>query len=185
MIKLLESARGVQDFCREQGWRFCIIGGIAVIRWGETRVTRDIDVNVLTGFGGEDRIIDALLSKYPARFADAKEFARLKRVLLLNTPDGTGIDVSLGALPFEELVIDRASSFAFAPGVELRTCSAEDLIVMKLFASRAIDIHDAEGVSIRNRGRLDWSYIEGQLRPLADLKDEPEILRAMERLREI
>jgi hypothetical protein len=156
MIELIESARQLQDFCDRQGWRSCIIGGIAVIRWGETRVTRDIDVNVLTGFGGEDRVIDGLLSNYAARLPNARAFAIRNRVLLLNTPTGTGIDVSLGALPFEEMVIEHASSFAFAPSSELRTCSAEDLVVMKLFASRPLDIRDAEGVAIRNRGQLDW-----------------------------
>jgi hypothetical protein len=185
MIELVESARQLQDFCDRQGWRSCVIGGIAVIRWGETRVTRDIDLNVLTGFGGEDRVIDGLLANYAARLPDARAFAIRNRVLLLNTPTGTGIDVSLGALPFEEMVIEHASSFAFAPGPELRTCSAEDLIVMKLFASRPLDIRDAEGVAIRNRGQLDWQYIEEQLQPLADLKQEPAILRTLARLREL
>ncbi len=185
MIELVDSARQLQDFCDRQGWRSCVIGGIAVIRWGETRVTRDIDLNVLTGFGGEDCVIDGLLANYAARLPDARAFAIRNRVLLLNTPTGTGIDVSLGALPFEEKVIERASYFAFAPGLELRTCSAEDLMVMKLFASRPLDIRDAEGVAIRNRGRLDWHYIKEQLRPLAEVKQEPAILQTMMRLREI
>jgi hypothetical protein len=182
MIELFEPAKKLQDFCDQQGWRSCVIGGIAVIRWGRPRVTRDIDVNILAGFGGEAEVIDTLLA---ARLPDAREFARAKRVLLLYASDGTGIDVSLGALPFEEKVIERASSFAFAQDLELRTCSAEDLIVMKLFASRPGDIRDVEGVAIRNRGRLDWDYIEEQLQPLAELKQEPEILRALARLREL
>lgn len=156
-----------------------------MLRWGETRVTRDIDLNILTGFGGEDQVIDILLANYQARLPDAKKFALSKRVLLLSTPTGTGIDISFGALPFEEMVIKRASSFEFGPRLELRTCSAEDLLVMKLFASRAIDVRDAEGVAIRNRDRLDWSYIEEQLRPLADLKEDPEIFRTLARLREL
>ena len=183
MIELLEAARDVQDFCDQKGWRFCIIGGVAVLRWGETRVTLDVDLNVLTGFGGEDEVIDALLTKFAPRLPGAREFAQRNRVLLLNTANAIGIDVSLAALPFEELVIQRASTFRYDSGVELRTCSAEDLIVMKLFASRPGDIRDVEGVAVRNRGRLDWGYIEEQLQPLADLKDEPEILLAMERLR--
>src|ERR1700733_14304709 len=100
MIELIESARQLQDFCDRQGWRSCVIRGIAVIRWGETRVTRDIDINVLAGFGGEDRVIDGLLANYAARLPDARTFAIRNRVLLLNTP--TGVDVSLGALRFEE-----------------------------------------------------------------------------------
>jgi hypothetical protein len=185
MIDLFESARQFQDFCDRQGWRSCIIGGIAVLRWGETRVTRDIDINILTSFGGEDRVIDTLLANYAARLPDSREFARRNRILLLSTQSGTGIDVSLGALPFEKLLISRATDFAFAPGVALRTCSAEDLIVMKLFALRPLDIRDAEGVAIRNRKQLDWRYIEEQLRPLAEVKQEPEILKVMVRLEQI
>jgi hypothetical protein len=71
-------------------------------------------------------------------------------VLLLQTPEGVGVDVSLGALPFEECVVNRASSFTFGPGFDLRTCSAEDLIVLKLFASRAIDVRDAESVALHS-----------------------------------
>jgi hypothetical protein len=185
MIELFSSARQLQDFCDQQGWRSCFIGRIAAIRWGQPRVTRGIDVSILTGFGDEDRIIDVLLANFPARLSDAKAFAHQNRVLLLSTQTGTGIDVSLGALPFEEMLIDRASSFAFAPGLELRTCSAEDLIVMKLFASRPIDVRDAEGVAIRNRGRLDWKYIEEQLQPLADLKHDREIPEILARLRDL
>jgi len=56
---------------------------------------------------------------------------------------------------------------------------------MKLFASRPLDIRDAEGVAIRNRGRLDWHYVEEQLRPLAEVKQAPEILTTMSRLQAI
>jgi hypothetical protein len=101
----------------------------------------------------------------------------------LNSPSGVGIDVSLGALPFEHLVVQRATLFEYAPGLELRTCSAEDLMVMKLFASRAIDIRDAEGIAVRHDKTLDWGYIEAQLTPLAEAKEEPEILRQLARIR--
>jgi hypothetical protein len=63
---------------------------------GYTRV----DLNVLTGFGGEDRIIDILLDNYAARLPDGRDFALRNRILLLKTSFGTGIDISLGALPF-------------------------------------------------------------------------------------
>jgi hypothetical protein len=48
-----------------------------------------------------------------------------------------------------------------------------------------LDIHDAESVAIRQKTRLDWDYIEEQLRPLADVKDQPEILQELVRLREL
>jgi hypothetical protein len=146
MNRLFAIAKQFQDFCDSQGWRSYIIGGIAVNRWGRNRVTSDVDLNVLTGFGGEEQVIDTLLLHYSARIANAKPFALSRRVLLLNSPEGTGLDVSLGALPFEQSIVERASIFAF-DGIQLRTCSAEDLIVMKLFASRALDIRDAEKAS--------------------------------------
>ena len=49
-------------------------------------------------------------------------------------------------------------------------------MVLKLFASRPLDVHDAEGVILRNAANLDWTYIEDQLRPLVEVKGAPEIL---------
>jgi hypothetical protein len=185
MIRILETARQLQEFCDIQSWRSCIIGGVAVQRWGEPRVTRDVDLSLLTGFGNEDSFVDLLLSHYAPRIGNPREFALRNRVILLKTRDGVGIDVSLAALPFEECVVSRASSYSFGPGLDLRTCSAEDLIVLKLFASRAIDIRDAETVALRQQKRLDWRYIEQQLTPLAELKDAPEILQTLQQLRTI
>jgi nucleotidyltransferase AbiEii toxin of type IV toxin-antitoxin system len=183
MIDLFETARQLQMFCDRQGWRSCFIGGIAVQRWGEPRVTRDADLALLTGFGGEDAFIDTLLAAYSGRIENAREFARRYRVLLLSAPGGIGLDISLGALPFEESVVSRATAFSFGPGIEIQTCSAEDLVVLKLFASRPLDIRDAEGVVVRQGDHLDWRYIEEQLGPLADAKQDPEILRTLSRLR--
>lgn len=184
MIGLFETARQLQDFCDGLAWRSCFIGGIAVQRWGEPRLTRDVDLTLLAGFGGEGDFIDRLLAAYHGRIEDAGAFARRHRVVLLQTAEGVGIDVSLGALPFEVSMIDRATIFSFGPGLDIRTCSAEDLIVLKLFASRPLDVRDAEGVAIRHGDRLDWSYVEDQLRPLAEVKQDPEILRTLARLRQ-
>jgi hypothetical protein len=99
----------------------------------------------------------------------------------LKTPAGTGI-VSLADLPFDECMVERGSDFELRPGLHIRTCSAEDLIVPKLFASRPLDIRDAESVAIRNRGHLDWAYVEQQLEPLAEIKADSEMLPHLARL---
>jgi hypothetical protein len=177
MTPLLESALALQGFFLGRGWRFCIIGGIAVLRWGEPRFTRDIDVTLLSGFGHEDEfIVPMLAGGYSGRISDAADFARRNRVLLLNSPQGIPIDIAFGALPFETLTCDRSSLFTFAPGCALRTCSAEDLIVQKLFSFRTRDQLDVETIVVRQQGRLDWDYIERQLGPLAALKDQTEIM---------
>ena len=185
MITIFQEAFELQDFCDKRGWRSCFIGGIAVQRWSQARVTRDIDVSLLTGFGDEDAFIEPLLAHYEARTANPAEFAQRSRVLLLRSRSGVGIDISLGALPFEDLVIQRAMPFEFTPGLDLRIYSAEDLMVMKLFALRAIDIRDAEGIAVRHDKSLDWGYVEEQLIPLAEAKEEPEILRQFARVRRL
>jgi predicted nucleotidyltransferase len=96
---------------------------------------------------------------------------------------GIGIDVSCGGYPFEEQAVRRARKVQFVPGIRLRVCTAEDLIVLKAFANRAIDWFDIEGVIVKQRKRkLDLQYVFNQLGPLALLKEEPEILPKLQAL---
>ncbi len=169
--------------CRRRGWRFCFIGGLAVQRWGEPRLTQDVDVTILTGFGKERSFITPILRRFAPRIEDALDFALESRVLLVTTEEGVDIDISLGAMPFEEAVVRRATAYRFLPGVNLITCSAEDLIVLKAFAARPKDWVDVEGILTRQRRKLRWRYVWAQLRPLAELKGEPEILETLRRLK--
>jgi nucleotidyltransferase AbiEii toxin of type IV toxin-antitoxin system len=185
MTPLLAAALELQTFFDQRQWRFCIIGGIALLRWGEPRFTRDVDVSLLAGFGREEEFIAPILaSPYRGRIPDAAEFARRSRVLLLDSPDGVPIDVALAGLPFEALMVERASIYEFETGCSLKTCSAEDLVVQKLFAFRTRDVADVEGIVLRQRGRLDWAYVETQLTPLVELKEQPEIMEVFRRLRQ-
>jgi hypothetical protein len=180
VIELIRAASDLQALCEAEGWRFCFIGGLAVQRWGEPRETVDVDLTLMTGFGGEEPFIQRLLRQYAGRVADPAEFARVNRVLLLRASSGVGIDVALGGLPFEESVVSRSSLFSYPGPALLRTCSAEDLIVLKAFASRPRDWIDVEGIIVRQSGKLDWAYIDRQLRPLAELKEAPEILSELD-----
>ena len=182
MTDLIAVAAELQKFCEKQNWNFCIIGGLALQFWGEQRLTKDVDLTLLTGFGEEEIYVDALLEKFSPRIEDAKNFALRNRVLLLQTTNKIGIDISLGAFPFEETMINRAANREYLPKVSLRICSAEDLIVLKAFADRNKDWSDIESVLIKQR-KLDWKYINKQLAPLVELKEEPEILTKLEKLR--
>lgn len=177
MNPLFEAAVDIQRFCAHRGWRSAIIGGLAVQRWGEPRQTRDVDVALLTGLGGESVFIDALLERYRSRRQDARQFALDRRVLLIETETAVSIDVSLAALPFEERVVDRATNFSYAPTLTLKTCSAEDLVVLKAFADRPQDWIDVEGVIVRQGRALKRSQILEELVPLLDLKEDrdPEV----------
>lgn len=176
MTEVIQAAAELQALCLEQHWQFCFIGGLAVQRWGEPRETVDADLSLLTGFGGEEPFIQLLLQHFEGRIPDAAQFARERRVLLLRSKKGVGLDVALAALPFEELAVQRSTFFEYPPGIALRTCSAEDLIILKAFAGRGQDWVDVERIIVRQTGSLDWNYVREQLSPLAELKGEPEIL---------
>jgi hypothetical protein len=176
------AALQVQDVCRARGWRFCFIGALAVQRWGEPRLTQDVDLTILTGFGAEELYVDALLAEFAPRRPDARDFALRYRVLLIASASGVAIDTALGAMPFEERAIERASVFQAAEGVELLTCSAEDLVVFKAFAGRDKDWIDIEGVALRQGARLDRSLVWRELDPLLELKGAPETARRLRAL---
>lgn len=182
MKDLLAVAKRVQDFLDSRNWKSCIIGGIAVQRWGEPRLTLDVDVTLLSGFGDEEKYVDELLKHFGTRVPDSREFALKRRVMLLRAEDGTDIDLALGGLPFEERVVERASNLEFYRGITLRTCSAEDLIVMKAFAERDRDWADVKGIIARQGTALDWKLIMSELVPLCELKESPDIIKKLKEL---
>ena len=117
MTPLLEAALGFQTLLVQWNWRFCIIGGIAVLRWGEARFTRDVDLTIFAGFGREQEFIAPILgSGYRGRIEDAEAFAAKNRVLLLDSPSGVPFDIALAGPPFEEQMVDRSTFFEFEPG---------------------------------------------------------------------
>jgi hypothetical protein len=180
--ELLGAAATVQSLLARRGWRFCFIGGVAVQRWGQPRFTKDMDVTLLTGFGEEEGFIDALLTELKPRRPDARDFALRHRVLFLRTAGDIEVDVALGALPFEERSVARASPWRVLENVELTTCCAEDLVVHKVFAGRGRDWDDVETVLVRQRGRLDFKLIRSELTPLLELKGELEACGRFDRM---
>jgi hypothetical protein len=180
VLRVLAAAGEVQNFCQDRAWRFCFIGGVAVQRWAEPRLTQDADLTLLTGFGNEESFIDPLLQWLEPRRPDAREFAVRQRVLLGRTPGGVDVDIALGGLPFEERCVERSSTWEWTDGETLITCSAEDLVIHKVFAGRGLDWTDAERVLIRQHGKLDLKLIRTELKSLLELKDEMASLDKLE-----
>jgi hypothetical protein len=180
--RLFAAALQLQDFFEARSWRFCFIGGLAVQRWGEPRLTLDIDCTVLTGFGGEAPYVDEMLRTFEGRVAEPRTFALTHRVLLLYGPSRVPADVALGAMPFEERCIARASPFDIGSDASLLTCSAEDLIVFKVFAGRDRDWLDVEGIILRQGLTLSIASIWQELTPLLELKEDGEAEPRLRRL---
>ena len=174
MNPIFAAALELRAFCARHAWRFCFLGGIAVQRWGEPRLTQDVELSVLTGFGSEARYVDLLLGGFAGRRPDARDFALRHRVLLVESVSGIPLDVALGAMPFEARAVKRASAFGVGAGASLQTCLAEDLVVFKVFAGREKDWLDVEGVLLRQGESLDTELVLRELEPLLDLKGTPE-----------
>lgn len=182
MNPLFEAAVEFQRFCEDRGWAFCFIGGLAVQRWGEPRVTKDVDLTLITELGAEQVFIDGLLTCFDSRIPDAESFAMRNRVVLLRASNSIAIDVSLGWLDFEKASVERSSLWSLDQGFEIRTCSAEDLIVHKVFAGRLQDWLDVQGIIQVQAEVLIVDTIFDALIPLLDLKEDRSAesrLRAM------
>jgi hypothetical protein len=163
------------------GVRAAIIGGVAASLLGKPRLTKDIDAVVM------DAEAEALIESgarygFQPRIADAVDFARNTRMLLLRFTEGEiDIDLSLGALPFEYEVLDRSSMIEVSRGVSIRIASPEDIVIMKVIAGRGRDIMDIENI-IEANPDLDVERIRRWVREFSAVLEMPEIHDALEKL---
>jgi hypothetical protein len=173
---LAESLKELREFFEERKWKHCLIGGLAANQWGEPRFTQDIDIVVFSGIGDEASFVDALLAEFPPRAGrrDTRAFALENRVLLLHSHSGVPIDVSLGALEFEDRMTARAAPATVVAGQTFRVATAEDIIVMKTVAGRPQDWQDVTGIIVKQGAKLDWKYIQRNLAPLLESMEAPE-----------
>lgn len=57
MNRVFQAAKEICAFMTERHWKFCLIGGLAVQRWGEPPTTMDVGFIVLTGIDREEEYI--------------------------------------------------------------------------------------------------------------------------------
>ena len=154
---------------------YTIIGGLSVSFFSQPRPTIDVDLVVwLDPERWADFLESANQHGIEPRTADALEFARKRRVLLLqHRLSGIGIDVSFGALPFEEEMINRSKLVPLG-NVNLRVATPEDLIIMKMIAHRAQDIRDIVNL-VRVCPQLDFERIKYWVHEFALVLEDPEL----------
>jgi hypothetical protein len=150
-----------------------VIGGVAAGLQGQPRLTDDVDVVVLDA-DPEALIASGKQYGFEPRFADALDFSRRTRVLLMRHSSGVDVDLSLGVLPFEREVIERAQTID-AAGLHIDIATPEDLIIMKSLARRPQDIADIVGI-IEVQPNLDIERIRRWVREFSSVLEMPEIL---------
>ena len=135
-------------------------------------MTRDIDVCLLTGFGNEKKYIKSILENFKTRIKKPLEFAIENRVLLIKTSNNVPIDISLSAIEYEKEVIQNSSYYKFPGNCRLKTCSLNDLIILKAFADRNKDWSDIESIILRNKKSIDKTYILKKLSLFEQIKPD-------------
>ncbi len=132
------------------GIRYVLIGGIALIRHGVVRATRDVDVVLAPEPENLERL-RGLIVEWPATRPDGSpvphDAVAPGRTIHLATPHGE-LDLLAELSPplsFAELS-DRAETRR-VDGVEAPICSLADLVALKRIAGRErdlVDLHDLE-----------------------------------------
>jgi hypothetical protein len=176
--QLLEAiARGLERL----GIPYMLIGGQAVLFYGEPRLTRDIDVTLGVG---QERLPELLewvggsgwqvLVEAPAKFVG-------KTMVLpcLEPVSGIRIDFIFSFSPYEQQALKRARRVPLG-GAQVCFASLEDLIIHKVLAGRPRDLEDLRTVLLKNR-TFDLEYVQRWLREFDKSLGE----RSLERFEEV
>ncbi|MBX3287716.1 MAG: nucleotidyltransferase [Acidobacteria bacterium] len=170
MTGLVEEAAKLQAFLEREGYEFFFIGGLVVQVWGRPRLTQDIDLTVFTNLTNEEEFVNKFLTRFDPKFHDADQFALTNRVLPMFAKNGIGIDLTLGGISAVSEPLRRSSYQRFTKEIDLKVCSAEDLIILKAFAARPQDWLDIETILIRQKD-LDWDYIDSSIEAVSIYED--------------
>jgi hypothetical protein len=156
--------------------RGVIIGGVAVGILGRARFTEDVDAVFLLSNKDLPRLLEMAKEEgIEPRVDNAVDFARKNRVLLLkHTPTDTGIDISLGALPFEEEMVERGILHKVDQALQIRLPTPEDLIIMKAIARRPKDLEDIRTIAEKYPD-LDVKRIEKWVKEFGEVLETPEL----------
>lgn len=177
---LLRAAFAVQRLIEAPRVRGVLIGGVAVGLLGGARSTQDVDAVILWSSDKLQELIElaAAHGLFP-RIDGLIDFARRSRVLLLvHSETGVPVDISLGALPFEELMISNAR-VVDVPAGHLTVPLPEDLIVTKAVANRPKDRSDIAAL-LRAHPDVKREQVRMVVAEFAAVLKMPELIRSLD-----
>lgn len=141
-----------------------VIGGQAVLVYGEPRLTKDIDVTLGVGLDRLDAV-ERLTARLHLRILPKalREFVKKTMTLpALEEKSGIRVDFIFSFSPYERQAIERARTVRFGR-TPVKFASLEDLIIHKLIAGRPRDLEDVKSVVLKNP-RYNRAYITGWLK---------------------
>lgn len=147
---------------------YMVIGGQAVLQYGEPRLTRDIDVTLGVDVDKLASILTLIRQNgLQPVVADSESF--VKRTNVLPVSDGaTGVRVDLmfSFSTYEQEAIRRAKPI-LVNDHHVYYASVEDVIIHKVVAGRPRDLDDIKGMLVRNK-QYDRAYVTKWLKALGE-----------------
>ncbi|MCM8810838.1 MAG: nucleotidyl transferase AbiEii/AbiGii toxin family protein [Candidatus Omnitrophica bacterium] len=143
---------------------YMIIGGQAVLLYGEPRLTKDIDVTLGVGIEKlkELKILSEKL-QFKILVDNPDDFVRKTMVLpLQDIKSGIRIDFIFSFSSYENQAIKKAVEIKFGR-ISVKFAALEDVIIHKIIAGRSRDIEDVKSIILKNPS-YDKNYIINWLR---------------------
>ena len=130
---------------------YMIIGGQAVLLYGEPRLTKDIDVTLGVGVDNLNDIQSvAEFLQLKSLTADTEEFVKETMVMpVVEESSGIRVDFIFSFSPYERHAIERANDILIE-GTPVKFATLEDVIIQKIIAGRARDKEDAKSILLKN-----------------------------------
>lgn len=145
---------------------YMVIGGQAVLLYGEPRLTRDIDITV--GIGADQyKSILAISRRLNLKVLidNPGDFVKKTMVLpLLDEKSGIRVDLIFSFSSYEKQAFTRTRSVTFtsADGIDVQFASLEDIVIHKVIAGRPRDVEDVKSIILINPA-FDKRYITAWL----------------------
>jgi predicted nucleotidyltransferase len=146
--KLLEQIAGELS---AQNIPYMIIGGQAVLLYGEPRLTKDIDVTLGIGSEGLDLVMKSVENlKLDILVPEPEDFVKETMVLpTLHGKSGIRVDFIFSFSEYEHQAIQNAKQVKIGTQ-DVCFASLEDVIIHKVIAGRPRDLEDVRSVILKN-----------------------------------
>ncbi len=163
---------------------YMVIGGQAVLLYGEPRLTRDIDITLGTTLEKLDVVLGLIENIGLKSLAEPETFTRKTMVLPCQDPSTSiRVDFIFSFSSYEQQALERVRTVEMG-NAKVRFASLEDLIIHKVIAGRPRDLEDVKSVLIKNP-EVDFKYVRRWLKDFAATLKKPFLKRFNEIAREI
>jgi hypothetical protein len=141
-----------------------VIGGQAVLLYGEPRLTKDIDITLGVGVRELNKL-KRTISSLGLKILVERDEEFVERNMVLPTLDeksGIRVDFIFSFSLYERQAIERAKDIKLGRSM-VRFASLEDVVIHKVIAGRARDLEDIQSILLKNQ-KYDSDYIERWLK---------------------